>query len=386
MAFKILIIDDDATTRILLNGILKKQGYEVYTAENGTIGLDLATTLRPALIICDWVMDDVDGLEVCRRIKVNSDLSITFFILLTLRQTTEDCIEGLNAGADEFLAKPIDGNELKARVRAGLRLYQTSLDLQRRNQTLEQLSQDLQVKTDIITSELAEAAAYIQALLPLPLSGDISTEICFIPSRQLGGDCFDYYWLNEDQLVIYLLDVSGHGLAAALPSISIFNLLHMRSLSNIRFDHPAEVLAGLNQLALFNQEQNKYVTLWYGVYDRRSRQLTYASAGHPPAILVSPTQLQCLRTPGLPIGLFSDAEFEVQQCHVEAHSKLYVFSDGVYEGALPGQAMLGLEGWIAILQTTQHQPKSINQLVSLIQDQQQTPSFADDFSLLSVSF
>ncbi len=386
MPFKILIIDDDATTRILLNGILKKQGYEVYTAENGAIGLDLAIALRPALIICDWVMDDVDGLEVCRRIKANADLSITFFILLTLRQTTEDCIEGLNAGADEFLAKPIDGNELKARVRAGLRLYQTSLDLQRRNQTLEQLSQDLQVKTDIITSELAEAAAYIQALLPLPLSGDISTEICFIPSRQLGGDCFDYYWLDDDQLVIYLLDVSGHGLAAALPSISIFNLLHMRSLANIRFDHPAEVLTGLNQLALFNQEQNKYVTLWYGVYDRRSRQLTYASAGHPPAILVSPSQLQCLRTPGLPIGLFSDAEFEVQQCHVEAHSKLYVFSDGVYEGALPGQAMLGLESWIALLKKTQHQPQTIDQLVRLIQDQQQTPTFADDFSLLSVSF
>ena len=386
MIFKILIIDDDSTTRILLKGILKKQGYDVYTAENGTIGVKIAQAICPALVICDWVMGDVDGLEVCRQLKANPDLSITFFILLTLRQTTEDCIEGLNAGADEFLAKPIDGNELKARVRAGLRLYQTSLSLQLRNQTLEQLSYDLQVQTDIITSELAEAAGYIQALLPKPLLGEIRTDSCFIPSRQLGGDCFDYYWLDDDRLVIYLLDVSGHGLAATLPAISIFNLLHTRSIPNVRFDRPDEVLTGLNQLAPFNREQNKFVTIWYGVYHRPTRQLSYSSAGHPPAILISPTGLQQLRTPGLPIGLFDEAQFQMNHCQVELASTLYIFSDGVYEGIVPGPNMLGLEGWLDLLDQTRHQPQSITEILNQIREIQKIDTFIDDFSLLSIAF
>ena len=134
----ILIIDDDPVTCMMLRRVLERQGYGVTVAPDGQAGIELAQSIRPALVICDWMMPVMDGIEVCRVLKADSSLSTTFFILLTSRGDLEDRIAGLNAGADEFLSKPIDANELKARVRAGLRLYQLSQDLKQLNVALQQ--------------------------------------------------------------------------------------------------------------------------------------------------------------------------------------------------------------------------------------------------------
>ena len=272
---KILIIDDDPAVLKLVQRALRQQGHEVWVASNGREGLEQAQTLSPALIICDWMMPYIDGLEVCRRVKADPQLSTTFFILLTAKIGLDDRVEGLNTGADDFLSKPIEIVELQARVRAGLRLHQVSQDLQRQKNLLE--------------AELAEAAAYVGALLPAPLQGDITIESRFIPSRQLGGDCFDYFWLDPDVLVLYLLDVSGHGLGAALPSILVLNLLRTQALPNVSFYQPEAVLAALNDAFQMSHQNEKYFTIWYGVYRLSRRQLTYASAGHPPAVLLAPT-------------------------------------------------------------------------------------------------
>jgi phosphoserine phosphatase RsbU/P len=209
--YSILIVDDDPVSQLMLKRILSQQGYHVEMAENGQEGIQKVQDILPALIICDWMMPVVNGLEVCRFVKSHPQLCTSFFVLLTSRTDLEDRIEGLNAGADEFLAKPINMNELKARVRAGLRLHQLNQDLQAQKQALE--------------TELAEAASYVRSLLPPPMLAPLSIESLFLPSHQLGGDCFDYFWVNNQTLAIYLLDVSGHGLGAALPSVSILNLL-----------------------------------------------------------------------------------------------------------------------------------------------------------------
>ena len=145
--------------------------------------LHRAIAYRPALIICDWIMPGLNGLEVCNRIKTDPNLSTTFFILLTSLDSVADRVKGLDAGADDFITKPIEQNELKARVRAGLRLHQ--------------LSRDLQTQKLLLETELAEAAEYVRSLLPLPLTEPFEVDSRFIPSRQLGGDCFDYYWLDD---------------------------------------------------------------------------------------------------------------------------------------------------------------------------------------------
>lgn len=376
--FQILVIDDDTVVQELLRRTLKKQGYEVTVASNGEDGVAQAQKLRPALIICDWIMPRLTGIDVCRRVKADPDLSTTQFFLLTSLGSIADRVKGLDAGADDFISKPIELNELQARVRAGLRLHQLSRDLKIAKQNLE--------------AELAEAAEYVQSLLPDPMTEPFSIEAKFIPSRQLGGDCFDYNWLDADYLAIYLLDVAGHGLRAALPSVAVLNLLRSRTLPNIDYYKPSDVLRALNTTFQMSYQNDKYFTIWYGVYNRIERKLVYASAGHPPAVLISQSstsnpKVQQLKTPGMPVGMFPDAPYVDNCCDVEDLSTLYIFSDGVYEIHQPDGNIWGLEPFIDLLAA--YNGGTADQLELVLRYTQKLNAkavFDDDWSLLKVNF
>ncbi len=165
---KILVIDDDGVTRLLLKRNLQMQGYDVSLAKNGAEGLRLAQELHPDLIVCDWMMPLVDGVEVCRRIKADPILATTFFILLTVRGQVDDRIQGLDSGADEFLSKPIESDELLARVRAGLRLRQLTQQLSQANQQLSALVEVQQQLLSAVDSPSKDvSSSYIQLLAPL---------------------------------------------------------------------------------------------------------------------------------------------------------------------------------------------------------------------------
>lgn len=376
---KILVIDDDLTARLVLKKMLEEQGYEVVTANDGVEGVKQAQQLHPALIICDWMMPRMDGIEVCRYIKGEPELSTIFFILLTARDGVEDRVQGLDSGADDFLSKPVESSELKARVRAGLRLHR--------------VYQDLQDQKRILESELAEAAEYVRSLLPLPLDRKIKIDTRFVPSRHLGGDCFDYYWLDPDYLAIYLLDVSGHGLGAALPSISVLNLLRSQSMDGVNFYQPNHVLTALNEAFQMDYQNDKYFTIWYGVYNQARRQLIYSSAGHPPAILISEAtdqtlQISQLKTVSLPIGMMPDTKFVNQRCAIEELSTLYIFSDGVYEIHQTDGEVWGLDAFIQLLakhRDTIHQ-HGLNYILDYVKSLNSKEVFEDDLSLLQIQF
>ncbi len=376
---QILIIDDDPAIQILLTRTLARQGYEIILASDGEEGLAKARQLRPALVICDWVMPRMNGLEVCRQVKAIPELSTTFFILLTSQRSIENRVKGLDAGSDDFLCKPIEMSELKARVRAGLRLHQLSRDLQQQKQLLE--------------AELIEAAEYVRSILPEPLTEPPTTiDARFIPSRKLGGDSFDYYWLDSEHLTVYLLDVSGHGLGAALPSLSVINLLRSRGLNQVNYYQPSEVLRGLNKTFQMTQRNDKYFTIWYGVYNARKRQLVYASAGHPPAILFSSEQKAVsvekrLKTPGFPIGMFPDAEYVDASCQISPSSQLYIFSDGIYEIERSDGTVWGLDEFIELLKDFQKRPQqNLDKLLRQVQSWNSKARFHDDLSVVQVEF
>jgi sigma-B regulation protein RsbU (phosphoserine phosphatase) len=326
------------------------------------------------------MMPGMDGLEVCRRVKANADLLTTFFILLTARGAVEDRIEGLDTGADDFLGKPIvDLNEFRARVQAGLRLHQLSQDLQMQKQRLE--------------AELAEAADYVRSLLPATLSGTVTIDSRFIPSKQLGGDSFDHFWLNEQELVIYLLDVSGHGVGSALLSVSVLNLLRSQSL-NVKINQPSAVLTTLNETFQMPQHKDLYFTIWYGVYNHAERQLTYASAGHPPAILIERDVVNGLnaiklKTIGPPIGMLPDIQYVNSTCPIQPGSCMYVFSDGVYEISLPDKTVWGINAFVELLAqipTRKPEQSNLNHVLNQIRTISRTTLFNDDISLLQINF
>jgi sigma-B regulation protein RsbU (phosphoserine phosphatase) len=358
--------------------MLEKQGYQVITANNGQEGILQALASPPALIICDWIMPGLTGLEVCDRIKKDPNLSTTFFILLTSLDSVADRVKGLDAGADDFISKPIEQNELKARVRAGLRLHQ--------------LNRDLQTQKLLLETELAEAAEYVKSLLPLPMSQPVGISSRFIPSRQLGGDCFDYYWLDADHLAIYLLDTAGHGLRATLPSVSVLNLLRSRALKELNYYQPSQVLKALNDTFQTNYQNDKYFTIWYGVYNQKNRQLTYASAGHPPGILISgksplTTEIQLLKTPGVPVGMFPETKYIDDTCQIEEFSNLYIFSDGAYEITQSDGTLWSLEGFIQLLVSLQHSVDyQLDYILNYLLKLNSKEVFDDDLSILQIKF
>ena len=376
--FEILIIDDDRPIQMFLKRILEKQGYQVITASTGEEGILRTLDSPPALIICDWIMPGLSGIEVCNIIKKDPKLSTTFFILLTSLDSVANRVKGLDAGADDFISKPIEHNELQARVRAGLRLHQ--------------LSQDLQTQKLLLETELAEATEYVKSLLPLPVNKPLSIQFKFLPSRQLGGDCFDYNWLDADTLAIYLLDVAGHGLKATLPSISVLNLLRSRALKDLNYYQPSEVLAALNNTFQMNYQNDKYFTIWYGVYNRVSRQLTYSSAGHPPAIILSGnspthTEVKRLKTPGMPVGMFPEAKYTDAYCQIEKSSILYIFSDGAYEITQSNCTLWSLEGFIQILISLQYSvDNQLDYILDYLINLNSKETFEDDLSILQVKF
>ena len=381
---KILIIDDDPTLQLILKKNLQNQGYEVILASNGEAGIAQAKQHHPALIICDWMMEKVDGLEVCRQIKATPELTTTFLILLTARTNVEDRIQGLDAGADDFVSKPIEMNELKARVRARLRLNQLYEDLQSQKQALEGANQKLQ-------AELDEAAEYVRSLLPSPLKGNVTTEARFIPSARLGGDCFDYFWLYDSLLVMYLLDVSGHGVGSALLSVSVLNVLRSQSLPNTNFFQPSDVLKSLNNAFQMDNHGEKYFTIWYGVYDQINRKLIYSNAGHPPAIVLSGTfenaQVKRLESSGLPIGFLPDTEYEDGYLDIPPGSNLYVFSDGAYEIPQPNDKIWGIEAFIdSLTKFYQTNNSNLELVIDHICHVNRHQPFDDDLSLLRFNF
>lgn len=181
-----------------------------------------------------------------------------------------------------------------------------------------------------------KAADYVRSLLPARLSGEVETDWCFHPCEQLGGDAFGYHWIDADHFAVYLLDVCGHGVGAALLSVSVLNALRVQTLPGVDFRDPAAVLMGLNRTFRMDNQNNLFFSAWYGVYHRSKRELTYASGGHPPAILIGPpvqepASIAALRTEAPAIGCLDEMVYRSAVHLVTLGSRLLVFSDGVFE-------------------------------------------------------
>ena len=254
----------------------------------------------------------------------------------------------------------------------------------------KQVEEELQRQNLMLQSELNQAADYVRSLLPRPLTEPIAIEQQFMPSLQLGGDIFDYYWLDSNHLVIYLLDVAGHGVRPALLSVSVLNLLRTQSLYNTDFYQPWTILTELNRLFQIKENGDEYFTIWYGVYNRVEQKIIYSCAGHPPALLLSqtrkPTSPKRLSTRNMPIGMLPEAQYQDHVCQIIPGSNLYIFSDGVYEIRQANGQFWGLNSFIDFL-TDYHQNSNddLEKVLHYIQNLNRHRALDDDFSLLRIN-
>jgi serine phosphatase RsbU (regulator of sigma subunit) len=241
-----------------------------------------------------------------------------------------------------------------------------------------------------LTADLGRAKEYVAALLP-PAGrlGSAHFDWSYRPSAVLGGDLFGYTWLDERKLAVYLLDVSGHGVGAAMHSASVQNVLRNHSLPRTDFARPAQVLERLNEKFPMESHGGLYFSIWYGVYDAQWRSIDFCSGGHPPALLLDRRQGQVrrLHTRNPPIGALEAPQFLEASAAVEPGEQLYLFSDGVYEVTPPGGEQWCFDDFeklvVAIGPRAARPAEDLQRTVLRASGR---PVLPDDFSLLVVDF
>ncbi len=198
----------------------------------------------------------------------------------------------------------------------------------------EILGREEVAREEQLERELRRAAAYVRFLIPEPISeGPVRTSWRFVPSAHLGGDAFGYHRLGDDLFAVYLLDVCGHGVGAALHSVAVLNALSRQSLRGVSFRDPGAVLGALNEAFPMENHAEMYFTIFYGVYSTGDRRLAYASAGHPPGLLV-PREgggVRELAGRGFPAGMLPGASYRTETVRIPPGSRLYLASDGAFE-------------------------------------------------------
>lgn len=382
----VLLIDDQAIVAEAIRRMLAgEEDIVFHYCNDPSKAIEMANEVKPTVILQDLVMPDIDGLMLVRYFRANPSTHFVPLIVLSTKEEPKIKSDAFALGASDYMVKLPDKLELLARIRYHSRGYISFLE---RNEAYEKLSESQQK----LNAELKEAAQYVMSLLPAPLDGQVTASWRYIPSTSLGGDSFGYHWLDKDSFAVYLLDVCGHGVGAALLSISVINVLRTQSLANTDFHDPSSVLAALNEAFPMEKHNNMFFTIWYGVFHRKTRELSYASGGHPPAVLFSGSSQEDaipmkLKTPGLVIGGMSGTQFATGRCPIDAYNKLYVFSDGVYELDKPDGTMMKLDEFIDSLPTNS---KSGDADVQRILDHAHEicghATFLDDFSIVEITF
>ena len=297
--------------------------------------IETAHAVHPTVILQDLVMPEVDGLDLVTQFRAQDFTREIPMIVLSTKEEAATKAKAFAVGANDYLVKLPDRIELLARIRYHSKGY---VNLLQRNEAYRALAEQRQRLAD----EIESAAKYVQSLLPAKIQdGPVRADWQFIPSTALSGDTFGYHWLDERHFTFYLIDVVGHGVAAALLSVSVLNAIRSQSLPGIDFHDPGQVLTALNQSFQMSQQSEKYFTGWCGVYDVQERRIAYAGGGHPPVFLMTGdsadrADLKMLESTGPMIGAIDGLEFECESIDVGHYGRLFLYSDGVYEIHLPG--------------------------------------------------
>ena len=242
-----------------------------------------------------------------------------------------------------------------------------------------------------LADELSSAALYVTSILPGELEGPVQVSSQYLPSQRVGGDSFDYRWIDDDHLMVYLIDVSGHGVDAALLSVSVHNLLRSGTIPVESLLTPEDVLAELNRLFQMKSQANRFFTIWYGVYQKSTGLLRYASAGHPPALAVTvdgrTATATALSTKCLPIGVMADAEYVSETHRIPQGGRLLLFSDGAYELIDTEGQWWTLEDFIEVYtECVAQEHCSLDALVTRLQNHAADGNFLDDCALIQLTF
>lgn len=375
----VLLVDDQAMIGEAVRRMLESEkDIKFHYCSDPTKAVEMANEIEPTVILQDLVMPEIDGLTLVKFYRANPKTKEVPLIVLSTKEEPQTKAEAFALGANDYIVKLPDPLELIARIRYHSKGY---INLLQRNEAYQALA-----------TELDKAGKYVISMLPEKITeGETKTDWTYIPSMQLGGDTFGYHWMDEDHLGIFLLDVCGHGVGAALLSVSAMNVLRSQTLPDVDFKKPDQVLYGLNEAFQMEDHNDMFFTIWYGVYNKKTRELVYGTGGHHAAILIEPDAENYieLKSDGMLIGGMRGMNFDSGSYTIKPGSKLYIFSDGVFEVELAENPdeMWQMEDFFEILTEASHpETADVERLLAHVRKVQGTDIFNDDFSLLQLVF
>jgi phosphoserine phosphatase RsbU/P len=373
----VLLVDDEPANIQIVNSILKDT-YKTRIATNGPKALELANQApAPDLILLDVMMPDMDGYEVCSRLKLADHTRDIPVIFLTGRTETDDETKGFEVGAVDYIHKPFSPAVVRARVRTHLVLRGIR----------EQLAGQLQT----IQREMDTARQIQLSILPreIPAIEGLDIAARYIPMTAVAGDFYDFIAIDTKRIGILVADVSGHGMPAAL--ISSMLKIALDGQTGCASD-PARVLAGLNR-ALCGKFQGHFVTAAYILVDTERQSLLYAGAGHPPLILRDRTAAATSEfvENGLFLGFFPEATYTAVELPFRPGDWSVLYTDGIPETTNPSEEQFGVDRFRDFLES--HHDLSAGQFVDQFLDELSQWSDAasgreqeDDITLLAIHF
>ena len=369
---RVLIVDDSKAQRRILAVQLARWGYHVTEADSGEAALVLCQTRAFDIVLSDWMMPGMTGLELCKAFRALPREGYGYFILLTSKSEKAEIANGLENGADDFLAKPVNSDELRARLRAGERIVGMQQELVEKNRLVGSTLGQLQKLYDSLDRDLIEAKKLQQSLIR-DRSRDFGTgraSILMQPSGHVGGDLVGSFIIDERRIAVYSVDVSGHGVASAMMTARLAGLLSGGSPDqNIALTinpdgsrdafPPHEVAFRLNRMMIEDVQVDQYFTMAYAEIDMISGQVQLVQAGHPhPILMRRGGVIQTLGEGGLPIGLIPGATYQSVSTVLLPGDRLFLVSDGVTECPDLDDNELGTDGLLDILRRSADLPSA----------------------------
>lgn len=402
MNLRVLVVDDSQMQRKLVAIHLKKWGFVIHEAESGKQALEICKATEIDLILSDWIMPEMSGLEFCEEFRKLPRERYGYFILLTSKSDKGDIAQGLDKGADDFLSKPVNPAELRARIKAGERVLSMEAELQVENARTNAALEQLHLKNEEINKDLAQAEVLQKSLLP-PAHLVTNTHVIsnvFKSSGHVGGDIVGTFRLNDDRIAVYSVDVSGHGVSSALLTVQLYGLMSPFSKeNNIAFRNnvaggydilePHEIAAEFNRRLINEMTTDLYFTLAYADINLMSGAVKMVQAGHPfPVIFNKDRGVTLKGKGGPPIGLIAGIEFETFSFRMKQDDKLLLYSDGLTECQNMSGDLLDDEGLEAILlrNSTSHGPELLNDIVWELTAFAEGDDFGDDLSAILFEF
>ena len=389
---RVLVVDDSSTERKRLNALLTNLGYSVAEACDGKEALQLLANDPIQLVISDQVMPNLDGKSLCKILKTEEMYGSPYIIMLTAQEDSSELVSSMDAGADDFLRKPAQKDELRVRLASGANVIAMRERINRRNKKLNELVNELREAHHRNEEELQFAAQLQHEYVPEDqwLSPTMQLASHFATARGIGGDSMGYATCPSGQTVAYQIDVMGHGVASAMLSFTLQNAI--QQMLSYYINQGAlpplhQIIRRLNERFPSDRFSGLYFTMILVRLDEANNKLTYCQAGHPHPCVISPEGEMLQTTRGsFPVGMFDFADFETRTLPFLPGSVLMLSSDGLFDIINENNDSLGRKAIEKLL--IENASKGADEILDVIKSAAEswskTPAPEDDVSVMLI--